>query len=143
MNLPIPADALFDLIVDTVCVVDAYGRFLYVSASGEQLFGYSCEEMRGLYMIELVHPDDRGRTLLAAARILAGKPVTRFENRYVRKDGSVVTIQWSACWSAEHRVRVAVARAVERDASDPRNAAFAGSASPMTEPAETATDRSG
>jgi GAF domain-containing protein len=57
-----------------------------------------------------VHPDDRARTLRAAAEIMSGDEKTRLENRYIRKDGEVVHIMWSARWSPEHNVRIAVAR---------------------------------
>lgn len=35
-----------------------------------------------------------------------------FENRYIRKDGQVVNLLWSARWSEADRVRIAVARDV-------------------------------
>jgi diguanylate cyclase (GGDEF)-like protein len=41
---------------------------------------------------------------------MAGQPKPHFQNRYVRKDGRVIHIMWSARWSEADRVRVAVAR---------------------------------
>ncbi|MEJ2481296.1 MAG: diguanylate cyclase [Acidihalobacter sp.] len=111
MNAQIPANVM-DMLVDTVCVVDEDGRYVYVSASCEQLFGYTQKELLGRNMIELVHPDDRERTLAAADRIMDGGAQTHFENRYVRKNGRVVHIMWSAQWSEAERLRVAVARDV-------------------------------
>ena len=105
-------DKVLDLLVDTVCVVDAEGRYVYVSASCEQLLGYRPEELIGRNMIELVHPDDRERTLAVAAEIMQGRPQTHFENRYVRKDGGVVDIMWSARWYRPEGLRLAVARNV-------------------------------
>jgi hypothetical protein len=61
-------------------------------------------------MIEFVHPDDRARTLQAVQRIEAGYLQRYFENRYVRKDGSVAHIMWSARLSDDKTHRVAVAR---------------------------------
>lgn len=101
---------LMDLLLDAVCVVDVEGRYLYVNAAFEQIFGYRPEEVIGLAMIELVHPQDRERTLLAATSIMAGQPRRHFENRYVRKDGRIVHIMWSAQWSESEKVRIAVAR---------------------------------
>ncbi|WP_455384408.1 diguanylate cyclase domain-containing protein [Acidihalobacter prosperus] len=111
MNAQIPANVM-DMLVDTVCVVDEDGRYVYVSASCERLFGYTQKELLGRNMIELVHPDDRERTLAAADRIMDGGAQTYFENRYVRKDGRVVHIMWSARWSEAEHLRVAVARDV-------------------------------
>jgi PAS domain S-box-containing protein len=111
-NLPfdLPFDKVIDLLLDAVCIVDAQGHYLYVSAAYERIFGYSPEEVIGRQMLQLVHPDDRARTLRAAAEIMSGHEKTRLENRYIRKDGEVVHIMWSARWSPEHNVRIAVAR---------------------------------
>lgn len=104
-----PLATVMDLLLDAICVVDSDGRYLFVSAGFERIFGYAAEEVIGTPMIELVHPDDRERTLQAAREIMAGEAKPHFQNRYVRKDGRVVDIQWSARWSANDGVRIAVA----------------------------------
>lgn len=113
MNLDATVHAkIMDMLLDTICVVDEDGRFMYVSASSEKLLGYRPEELLGRNMIELVHPEDRERTLAAADEIMAGEEKPHFENRYIRKDGSIVHIMWSARWSMSDRLRIAVARDV-------------------------------
>jgi diguanylate cyclase (GGDEF)-like protein/PAS domain S-box-containing protein len=104
--------SVMDLLLDAICVVDVHGRYLFVSAAFERIFGYAPEKVIGRPMIELVHPDDRARTLQAANEIMAGQPKPHFQNRYVRKDGRVIHIMWSARWSEADRVRIAVARDV-------------------------------
>lgn len=99
-----------NLLLDAVCVVDDEGRFIFVSTACERIFGYTPDEMIGRNMIEFVFEEDRERTLQAAAAIMGGQPHPHFENRYVRKDGRVVDIMWSASWSASDRLRLAVAR---------------------------------
>lgn len=106
----IPYGNAMDLLLDAVCIVDAEGRYLYVSAAFEALFGYAPDEVIGRQMIDLVHPDDRALTLKTAASIMGGNVERHFENRYIRKDGRVVHIMWSARWSEEAQARVAVAR---------------------------------
>lgn len=101
-----------DLLLDAVCVVDAQGCFVFVSAACERIFGYTPEELKGRPMIDLVYPPDRPRTLQRAQDIMAGTASPHFENRYVRKDGQVVNIMWSARWSETDQVRIAVARDV-------------------------------
>jgi len=103
-----------DLLLDAICVVDEEGRYVYVSASFERIFGYAPEEVIGRRMIELVHPADRDLTLQTASGIMSGDPQFHFENRYVRKDGQIVHIMWSARWSEGHRLRIAVARDITR-----------------------------
>ena len=99
-----------DFLLDAVCVVDEQHRFLHVSAAGERIFGYRPEEMVGKPMIDFVHPDDRERTLQTAAEVVAGAEKIGFENRYLRKDGGIAYLSWSARWSESDRLRVAVAR---------------------------------
>jgi len=102
--------AFLDLLPDAICVVDEHGRFVFVSAACERIFGYTQEEMIGRAMIDLVAPEDRARTLQAAADIMAGEHKLNFENSYVRKDGRRVDILWSARWWESDRLRIAVAR---------------------------------
>jgi len=103
-----------DQLLEAICVVDANGHFLYLSSGCERIFGYQSSEMIGRSMIELVHPDDRERTLLAASEIMSGDEKIDFENRYIRKDGQIAHIQWSARWSEDQKVRVAVARDITK-----------------------------
>ena len=114
-----------DMLLDAICVVDAEGRYVFVSAACERIFGYLPHELIGRKMIELVHPDDRERTLAAASEIMAGQPNHGFENRYIRKDGRVVHIMWSARWSEVDNLRIAVARDItERKRSESIRAAL-------------------
>lgn len=111
MDKPFNAlNSYIDLILDAICVVDKAGRFVYVSGGCERIFGYSQQEMVGKTMIDLVHPDDQQHTLEAASDVMAGEQKFNFENRYIRKDGEVVHIAWSARRSESDELRVAVAR---------------------------------
>lgn len=103
---------VMDLLLDAVCVVDARGCFVFVSAGCEPIFGYTQQEMLGRNMIDLVFPEDRARTLAAAEMVMQGQEQRHFENRYVRKDGRVVDIMWSARWFGDEGLRLAVARDV-------------------------------
>ncbi|MCS3902778.1 diguanylate cyclase (GGDEF)-like protein/PAS domain S-box-containing protein [Methylohalomonas lacus] len=103
---------ILDLLLDAVCVVDVDGHFIFVSAACERIFGYTPDELIGTNMIDLVYPEDRDRTLHTAGEIMKDKPVSHFENRYVRKDGRVVHVMWSARWSEPDGIRLAVARDV-------------------------------
>jgi diguanylate cyclase (GGDEF)-like protein len=79
----------------------------------------------GQAMIDLVHPADRQRTLDAAREIMGGEPKLNFENRYLRKDGRVVHILWSARWSEVDQLRIAVARDITgRKQAESRQAAL-------------------
>src|SRR5690606_5287519 len=108
----LPFEQVIDLLLDAVVIVDPDGRYVYVSAAYERIFGYAPHEVVGQQMLHLVHPDDREKTMAAVGEIMAGQEKTTLENRYIRKDGEVVHVMWSARWVPEHGVRVAVARDV-------------------------------
>jgi PAS domain S-box-containing protein len=95
---------------DVICTNDAEGRFVTVSAACEALWGYSAEELIGKSCAEIVHPDDGERSRIANLQVMAGHRVTNFENRYIRKDGSVVDVLWSAYWSESEGTFFQVAR---------------------------------
>ncbi len=97
---------------DVICANDAEGRFLTVSAACESLWGYKAEELLGKSCVEMVHPDDLERSRLTNLEVMAGQPVTDFENRYIRKDGSTVDVLWSAYWSESDQALFQVARDV-------------------------------
>ncbi|MGC5702795.1 diguanylate cyclase [Pseudomonas sp. NFXW11] len=120
-----PLASFIDLLLDAVCAVDEQGRFVFVSAACERVFGYTADELIGRPMIDLVHPADRERTLQAAREIMGGVPKPNFENRYLRKDGRVAHILWSARWSEVDQLRIAVARDItERKQAESRQAAL-------------------
>lgn len=107
-DLPFLADVL-DLMLDAVCVVGKKGEFVFVNAAFERIFGYRADEVIGTSAIDLVFDEDKALTLEAAKSLMSGKAKPVFENRWVSKDGRVVHVLWSAQWSQEHQVRIAVA----------------------------------
>lgn len=122
-NIPLPN--VMDLLLDAVCIVDAQGRFVFVSAAGERVFGYAPKEMVGRPMLDFVFDEDKTKTLQAANGVQSGAPLPYFENRYVRKDGRIVHIMWSARWSDTHQMRVGVARDItERKCAESLQAAL-------------------
>ena len=97
---------------DVICTVDEGGRFVRVSAACEELWGYTASELEGKPYIDLVFPEDQARTNEAAKSLLATGKITDFVNRYVRKDGTIVDVLWSATWSPEDRIMFCVAHDV-------------------------------
>ena len=112
-QLPEPLEIL-DLVQDAIFVFDEEGNFLYVSAGCQNLLGYRPAELLGRNKIDFVHVDDRDRTLHRVWQIMEGVSSSRFINRWMHKFGHPVLIEWTACWSHKHRVRVAAARPVEQ-----------------------------
>ena len=97
---------------DVICTIDEAGRFVTVNPACEKLWGYTPAELVGQKYIDLVHPEDREKTNRTAADLLLNETVTDFVNRYVRKDGSLVDVLWSASWSETDKTIFCVAHDV-------------------------------
>jgi diguanylate cyclase (GGDEF)-like protein/PAS domain S-box-containing protein len=102
--------SFMDLLLDAVLAVDAEGKIIVASAACERVFGYTPQEMVGRNILGMVVPEDLDRTRQTAHEVMSGNPLLYFENRYIRKDGQIVDIMWTARWSPDHQLRIGVAR---------------------------------
>lgn len=106
---------IMDNSLDVLCVVDDAGRFIKVSSAARKQWGYAPAELVGRPYADLVHPEDQERTAEVAASIMSGQPAVGFTNRFVRKDGCAIWLDWSATWSRTANLMFSVARdATER-----------------------------
>jgi PAS domain S-box-containing protein len=105
-------DRIFTLSQDLIAVADFDGRFTRVNPAAEEILGYTEEELLARPYIDLVHPADRDNTTTEAETIAHGKPTASFENRYIRKDGSVRVLNWTTTPDVEHGLMYTVARDV-------------------------------
>ncbi len=97
---------------DMLCTIDAEGKFINVSDAAQAMLGYAPEELEGRRYIELVDPADRMRTEAEARAIQAGRATSSFVNRYRRKDGTIVHVNWASVWVHSLKQMVCVARNV-------------------------------
>ncbi len=87
---------VFEISPDLIIVVDFETRLQEMSASWSETLGYSAEELRQHSFEEFVHPDDLEITRTQMDRLRNGEEVRYFRNRYRRKDGGTVWIEWHA-----------------------------------------------
>ncbi|HEY2729346.1 MAG TPA: PAS domain S-box protein [Polyangia bacterium] len=113
-------ELFFDLSPDLLCIAALDGYFRRLNPAWERVLGYPLAEIYAMSWLELVHPDDRARTLSDFGR--ADKSGTMFfENRYRHRDGSYRWLEWSAIQVPDDRGYYAVARDVtERRAEQER-----------------------
>ena len=82
------------------------GRFIKVNSAMCEIAGYCAEELVGMAVSNLTHPDDRARDADLLEPFLRGSmPTYENEKRYVRKDGDVrwVTVAARMVTDAEGR----------------------------------------
>src|ERR1044071_8949809 len=88
-------DRFFALSIDMLCIVHLDGRFQRVNPAFHEVLGFSEEELLGMRVFELLHPDDLAVTLNEYERLSNGEPVTFMENRLRTKDGRYKWVAWS------------------------------------------------
>ncbi|MEA3193049.1 MAG: hypothetical protein QOD26_1382 [Betaproteobacteria bacterium] len=83
----------FELAASGMAHVTLDGHLLRVNRSLCQILGYSREELIGISVKELSHPEDRDLTDAERERVREGEiAAARFEKRYLRKNGAVVWV---------------------------------------------------
>jgi PAS domain S-box-containing protein len=101
---------ILDSSIDVICTIDKCGVFKEISVASFHLWGYKPEELFCKPALELVLEEDKEKTIQAGKDIAAGSLVTNFENRYIKKDGSIIPMVWSAKWDKDEEVMYCIAR---------------------------------
>ena len=98
--------------LDIICTVNAEMEFVTLNNAVFTVLGYKAEELVGTKFTNLVHPDDIASTILAARQIFKGFPLQLSENRYIHKNGKIVSLLWSVNWDNKAGMMYAVAKDV-------------------------------
>ncbi len=105
-------DRFFSQSMDLQCIAGFDGAFKRLNPAWERTLGLSLDELHSSPFIELIHPEDRDRTVEAFARNLSGKSTVDFENRYRCADGTYRWLRWSASPDRDAGLIYATARDV-------------------------------
>jgi len=105
-------DRIFELSPDVIGVATFEGYFTRLNPAAEEVLGHPMRELLERPYLDFVHPDDRDRTFAEATAIAEGRSTRSFENRYVRKDGSVRVLEWTSMPVVEEGVTYGIARDV-------------------------------
>jgi PAS domain S-box-containing protein len=100
----------FDLSLDLFCIANTQGYFWKLNSNFTRTLGYTAQELTSIPFIEFVHPDDRPDTLNEIAKLSRGEPTIQFKNRYCKKDGQYIWLEWTARSLTHEGVIYAVAR---------------------------------
>ena len=101
---------VLDNSLDVICAFDKEGCFVECSKASIQIWGYTPEELLGQQSLDFVYEEDRSLTLKAGKFITGGENVTNFQNRYIKKDGTLISILWSARWDSEKEIMFCIAK---------------------------------
>lgn len=81
---------------DLSCIANKEGFFEIINPSFEKMLGYSNQDFFESPFINYVHPDDIAATLNEYERLKSGATVIHFNNRYRKKDGNYLLLDWNA-----------------------------------------------
>ncbi len=88
--------AIFDNAGAGMDLVDAEGRFLKVNRALADMLGYTIEELEGMYVADVTHPDDIRASGEKLRALQSGEVDSyRMEKRYIRRDGTIIWISLS------------------------------------------------
>ncbi|HUF18273.1 MAG TPA: ATP-binding protein [Thermoanaerobaculia bacterium] len=85
---------VWELSRDMMVVANRDGYFVDLNPAWTRTLGWSREEIMSRPYLELVHPEDRGKTGLVEKQLSRGRQTIFLTNRYLCKDGSFRTLQW-------------------------------------------------
>jgi PAS domain S-box-containing protein len=86
------------------------GEIRKVNKGWEKTLGYTKEESVGKNIFDFVHPEDKEFTLNELSELKSGKTTFYFENRYKHKNGTYVTLAWSAIFNTSGKMLHGVAK---------------------------------
>jgi PAS domain S-box-containing protein len=92
----------FNYSLDLCCLADINGHFIETSPSFSNVLGYTPEELKDGYVFQFIHPDDIAKTKDAFSTIQTDKKLDNFQNRYQKKNGDYIYLNWSAVYSEPH-----------------------------------------
>jgi PAS domain S-box-containing protein len=88
--------ALCENATDLIQSVSPEGRFLYVNRAWLETLGYSPDEVPGLSVFDVVHPDSREHCERVLRDVMRGKPATGIEAAFCTKDGRRIEVEGTA-----------------------------------------------
>jgi PAS domain S-box-containing protein len=97
---------LFDNASDMIHIVTTDGMIAYTNAAWRRTLGYSKEEVAGLPLLAVIHPDDHERSMAQRERVLNGEHGTRVDVRFLTKGGEIVVVEGSLGSRIVHGVPV-------------------------------------
>lgn len=97
---------------DLICIANLEGYFLKTNKAFTNTLGYSEKELISKQFINYVHPDDVSKTIAELNNLREGINTLNFSNRYLKKDGNSIWLEWIATINLKTKIIFAIARDV-------------------------------
>ena len=102
---------IFNMSIDLICIADIHtATFIQINPAFSAKLGYTQTELLGKPFMDFIHPDDIEATQrVMDEQLKQNREVISFTNRYRKKDGGYVYLNWNSHPNAEEGVTYAVA----------------------------------
>ena len=87
---------LCDNASELIQAVTPDGNFLYVNKAWKNTLGYSEEDIAGLTLWNIIHPDSIPHCMEIFQKVMLGEPAYDVEADFVAQDGRIITVEGSA-----------------------------------------------
>lgn len=105
---------LFEMTPDLVCIAGKDGFLKKVNPAVIQKLGYSADELYSKPVSSFIYTEDRDRTSQVRSKLLKGEALLNFQNRYVKKDGSLIWLEWTSIYIADKEIVFAIAKDITK-----------------------------
>lgn len=95
---------------DLVCIANLEGYFLKINDAFTKTLGYTERDLITKQLINFVHPDDVSKTIQELTNLKNGLNTLNFGNRYLKKNGEIMWLQWIATVNTKTKIVFAIAR---------------------------------
>ena len=112
---------LFENTSDLIQSVQPDSSIIYVNRAWRETLGYSEEEVAGLSLFDIIHPDSQEHCMALFKSLMAGEDVGLVEVVFVSKDGRTISVEGNVGCSFEDGAPVAT-RAIFHDVSERKQA---------------------
>jgi diguanylate cyclase (GGDEF)-like protein/PAS domain S-box-containing protein len=105
--------ALIENSLDMLAVFNDEGRIVRVNEAARDITGYEPDELLGRRHLEFIVPEEQESAReIAAGLFRSTNTIKNFENRWIRKDGSIAHLSWAVRRSKDRGLIYATARDV-------------------------------
>ncbi len=112
---------LFEGASDLIQGVALDGSILFVNRAWREAFGYSEEEVRGLKLMDIIHPSSLAHCMEAFHRVIHGNPARDVAATFVTREGKEIILEGNAdCHFVDGKP--ASTRAIFRDITEKKRA---------------------
>jgi PAS domain S-box-containing protein len=95
---------------DFACIANVQGYFEIINPNFEKRLGYSEEELLKNQFMHFIHPDDIDSTLKETEKLKSGDTTIHFVNRYRKKKGDYLWLDWNITSNPDTGKLYAIAR---------------------------------